>query len=138
MSRLAQSKKTIGRAALAVSFVGALIGGVAGATPALAAPVPAASGPCAANNFCLYTGQNQTGSKCSWSQSTSNTSAAPACSWLAAGTPALSDANNTSGLVTMWVGPGWSEGGSQRIGSSAAGGRGNFTIPWHIGSLLFS
>ena len=126
-------------AGVALAASGALLtAGAASAstgTPASAAAVPAASGACATGDFCLYSEQNQTGSKCSWSSSTINTHTSPECSWLASGSSALSDANNTPYTVTMWVGSNYA---GQRIGSSSPGGAGNFTIPWKVGSLRFS
>jgi hypothetical protein len=129
MTRNVRSRRALGRAALALGIVGAVAGGVTGVSPANAA-TPNASGACASGYFCIYSGQNQTGSKCSY-----NTTVAYAdteCSWMKSGNaPALSDSNKTGQTVTFYQ----AENFNNRIGSSAPGGAGNFSAPWHIGSV---
>lgn len=130
------------------ALVAAAILGAANVAPASAAgtpthhttmhvkAVPSSSGPCGQGDFCIYSEKNQSGSKCTYLEILGDaTYVNESCSWEADGISALSDSNRTGATVTMYTGE--NPGQGHRIGSSASGSAGNFTIPWDIGSLTF-
>ncbi|NEC33811.1 peptidase inhibitor family I36 protein [Streptomyces rubrogriseus] len=111
------------------------VAGAVGLVLGAMAPMAAASGrqaayTCSAGYFCLYTGQDGSGSRCQFSERTADT--AVYCSW-GATTNVRSVYNNSDYTVTFYKTVNF----NNRVGSTAPHSGGNLTGTYQIRSLTW-